>query len=106
MYKIQSHKEKFTIMPNIIDDMKLSLKAFRLYLRIRRRAGDSGKCWESTESLAAACRMSKTSVILAKRELENAELIIINKITSPHGGLPYHEISITDIWTKNFEYYK
>ncbi|GAF99333.1 unnamed protein product, partial [marine sediment metagenome] len=39
----------FTMMPNIIDDMGLDPYAFRLYVHLRRVAGENGACWQSTD---------------------------------------------------------
>ena len=37
-------------VPNMVDDMGLSVFAVRLYLRLKRVAGDSGRCYYSTAS--------------------------------------------------------
>ena len=103
--KITPYRDKFSTIPNIVDDMGLSPYAVRLYLRIRRRAGESGACWENTQNLAAGCQMSAGSVSKAKQELKQAGLIHIESKENPNGGKPYHEISIVDIWQLNAHYY-
>jgi len=97
-------RTNFTIIPNIIDDMQLSPRAFRLYFHIKRRAGDDGACWESSDTMAKMCNMSKGSVINAKKELSEAGLIDI--VEKKNDRFVYHEITITDIWEENTAYQK
>lgn len=94
----------FSMIPNLIDEMGLSPYAVRLYLRIKRRASDTGACFESTGNLAAGCGMSTGAVSKAKKELAKAGLIRIEKRKGPHG--PYDNITIVDIWKQNIEYFK
>ena len=56
-------------VPNMIDDLGLSIFAFRLYGHLKRVAGDEGICYQSTRTLANNCKMSTASVSRAKREL-------------------------------------
>jgi DNA-binding transcriptional MocR family regulator len=93
-----------TEIPNIVDDMDLSVYAFRLYVHIRRVAGDSGSCWQGTRALAEACHMSLGKVGQAKRELEEAGLITISGRRTASG--PGHDIAIVDIWEKNSAAFK
>lgn len=93
----------FSMIPNIIDEMELSPYAVRLYLRIKRRASDTGACFENTGNLAAGCRMSTGAVSKAKKELKKAGLIRIEKEGGPHGF--YDFITVVDIWKKNIEYF-
>ena len=93
----------FTIVPNIIDDMDLSLIAFRLYHHYKRVAGDNGACWQSVETLAKACKMSVGSVVKARKELEAAGLIEITYQYNPHGGRNYNTITVTDLWEQNIK---
>lgn len=93
-----------TEIPNSIDDMGLSVYAYRLYGHLKRVAGDSGKCWQSTATLAQACNMSAASVSRAKKELEG-RLIDIEIIPGEHGEFDYHIITIRDIWAENFSTY-
>lgn len=94
-------RKYFTMVPHLIDDSLLSPYAVRLYLRLKRRAGEGGKCWETTANLANACCMSPSTVSRAKRELENAGLIRINLRDRNHGEFPGHIIEIVDIWVDN-----
>lgn len=73
----------------------------RLYLRIKRRAGENGVCWESTENMVKSCCMSAGSVSKAKKELKKAGLIEIQTKKLENNKFGYHEIKIVDIWEKN-----
>jgi hypothetical protein len=95
----------YTIIPNMLDDLGLSPYAIRLYLRLKRRAGDNGKCFENSQHLAEGCRMSKTQISRSKAALVKADLITIKKRFLGHGHFPGHLITITDIWKRNVEYY-
>lgn len=95
----------FAMIPYMIDDMGLSVFAVRLYLRILRRAGNDGYCWENTRNLAAGCNMSLGMVSAAKKELEQNGLITVSLKTKDHGEFPYHEITINNIWKQNIEKY-
>lgn len=96
-------KKYFTQLPNVIDDIELSLIAFRLYVHLKRVAGDNGNCYQSSNTLAKACNMSMGAISKAKGELEKAGLIIITEKKDKLKS--YHDITITDIWGKNTEKY-
>ncbi len=100
-------RDNFTVIPNLIDEMDLSVHAFRLYCHIRRRAGDSGSCFESTENLAKYCNMSTGKVSEAKKELVKAHLIFIKECQRLRGGIAvrYHDITVVDVWHANWAYY-
>jgi len=100
-----TERKYFLILPNIVDDMGLSPYAFRLYARIKRRAGENGLCFENSKHLAEGCNMSAGSVSKAKRELIEAGLITITTIPGRHGEFDHHEIRIRDIWAVNIEKY-
>jgi hypothetical protein len=101
-----SHDHKwFTAIPNIIDDMDLSSYGVRLYLRLKRRAGENGRCWENTRNLAKGCKMSLSQVTKVKRELQDAGLIEISEVPGKHGHYPSHSITILDIWPANYKKY-
>lgn len=95
----------FTQLPNIIDDADLSVYAFRLYVHLKRVAGEDGKCIQSERTLAKACHMSAGSINNAKKVLEKAELIQIEIITNEHGEFDSDEITIMDIWRENMNHY-
>lgn len=92
-----------TELPNMVDDMGLSVYAFRLYVHLKRVAGDKGLCWQGTKTLATACRMSEGKVSAAKQELVSAGLIAIRR---PHGPTNHaDEILIRNVWPQNFAAY-
>ena len=95
----------FIQVPNIIDDTDTSVHAFRLYVHLKRVAGDDGKCWQSVRTLSKACNMSKGTITKARQELEDLELINVLRKDNPHGGRKFIEISIKDIWVENFKRY-
>ena len=92
-----------TEIPNLIDDMDLSVYAFRLYVHLKRVAGDSGKCWQGKRTLADACKMSAGMVTKAKRELVDAGLIEV-EAGDALAGQP-DTITICDVWGQNFVRY-
>jgi hypothetical protein len=96
--------DHFTMLPNMIDDLDLSLIAFRLYVHLKRVVGETGICWQSTSTMAKACKMSGGSISAAKGELETNGLIYVSKVGGA-GGL-HDEIVLADIWDKNREFYK
>jgi len=97
----------FSMIPNILTELSLSPYAIALYLRIVRRAGwqSGGACWENSRNLAQSCRMSKSMVSNAKKELVGAGLIRVEKIAKGHGEFPYDRITLIDIWRRNFEHF-
>lgn len=90
-----------TEIPNLIDEMDLSVYAFRLYVRLKRVAGDGGKCFYSTRQLAEQCRMSVGAVSNAKQELIEKDLIRIDR----SGDWDRDNITLVDVWPANFAYY-
>ncbi|MET0622665.1 MAG: helix-turn-helix domain-containing protein [Pyrinomonadaceae bacterium] len=101
-----SERRKYRMeIPNLIDDLGLSPQAFRLFCRIRRVAGQDGICYQATKTLATACRMSTGTVSAAKRELltPRAELGGKALITVSRHGRGSDRITITDVWSENFQ---
>lgn len=91
----------FVQIPNMIDDLKLSPYAFRLYVHLKRVAGDNGQCWQSTKTLSEACNMSAGTVTKAKDELKENNLIRIAYVEHERPGRAYHMITVEDIWLEN-----
>ena len=98
-------RKYFFQIPNMIDEMNLSIFAFRLYSHLKRVAGENGSCYQATETLAEKCKMSTGSISTAKKELSDLGLIKIESKKNPQGGWDYHEITITDIWPQNSNKY-
>lgn len=101
--KYNNDRKYFTIIPNIIDDMDMSLSALRLYLHIKRVCGaeeSKGACFQSTRTLAENCGIAVGTVTKAKMELLDMGLI---SIMPKHvgKGKPLHIIKIVDIWPEN-----
>lgn len=95
----ESPRTYFTQIPNCVDDMGLTPYAYRLYGHLRRVAGENGACWQSTSTLAKACRMSAGSVSKYKQELIEADLISVEERHNENGQ--YHHITIINIWREN-----
>lgn len=100
-----------TLIPNIIDEMDLSPYAVRLYVRFKRRVRQNrdgstkGSAYDSTKTLAKACKMSLGQVVKSKRELVEAGLIRIRKERGQHGEWDKDHITIVDIWQVNKVYF-
>jgi hypothetical protein len=96
----------FCMLPNILDEM-LDPYQYRLYGHLKRVCGErkDKRCWQSTKTIAKACRMSTGKVSECKQALADMGLIRIEQKTRPNGGLPYHKIAIVDIWARNIAYF-
>jgi hypothetical protein len=97
---IDSSKSFFFIIPNILDDMKLSVYAFRLYCHYKKVAGEDGTCWQSVKTMSEKCQMAAGSITNARRELEEKGLIKVNEVHNPTGKA-FLEVTIIDIWGIN-----
>lgn len=91
-------------LPNLIDEIDISVYAFRLYVHMRRVAGASGTCFEGTRALAERCRMSMGKVSEAKQELIDKRLITQIGERPTRGGL-VPEYQLADLWEENYERY-
>lgn len=100
-----SDRKYFTMLPNFVTEIGLSPFALALYVRLKRRAGEAGECFENTRNLALGCGMSAGQVTKAKRELAEAGLIHIATEPGKHGGRAFHVITVTDIWARNAAHY-
>jgi hypothetical protein len=92
-------------IPNMIDDMNLNPYAFRLYVHLKRVTGASQEreCSESLTTMTKICKMSRPSIVQAKRDLCAAGLIEIREVSCPGGKA--HHISIKNIWVENINKY-
>jgi len=101
-YKVSDEtRTNFFMIPNSVDEMGLTVYAFRLYCHLKRVAGDDGKCWQSTRTLATACEISTGAISKAKDELLIKELIKLAQEINPKGGKSYHVITIINIWASS-----
>jgi len=98
-------RKYFIQIPNLIDDLDLSVYAFRLYVHLKRVAGDDGTCWQSTRTLSKECGISMGKIPDTKKELKDKGLITIEHKPTKRGGRDYHEITLVDIWQKNMDTY-
>ena len=90
----------FSMIPHMIDDSDLSPHAVRLYLHIKRVAGeDNGACWQTVDTMAQHCNMGHSSVSKAKAALVDAGLILIAE--DQRGGRTYHTITPVNVWAAN-----
>jgi hypothetical protein len=107
---IESEEEvhdNFTQVPNIVMHMGLSPYAFRLYVQVRMTVGygeREGMCYKGVRRLAKECNMSMTSVIKARKELEDLGLIVTG--LHKEGNLVTYLIKIKSIWRINSLYFK
>jgi len=90
-------------IPNIVDDLGLGPHTVRLYMHLKRVAGPGGACWQSTQTIADHCKMSTGQVSKSKQILKDNGLITITNVEHDKPGSPYHLITITDIWLRNFQ---
>jgi hypothetical protein len=97
----------FAMIPYIVSDMPLSVYSKALYIHIVRRCGaeENGKCFESAEHMAKRLKISKGSVINAKRELKEVGLIMITKEPGTHGEFPHDVITCVNIEWENAFFY-
>jgi hypothetical protein len=110
--KAREPQRFFFRVPNIVFELGLSPYELSLYSAIRRTAGDEGICFRSGLTLARLCRMSSGQVSRCKKRLTASfeklggkPLIQIVERPSTHGGKPYHEISVVNIWDDNDRYF-
>jgi hypothetical protein len=67
-------------IPAWLDEYGLTADEFRVFSHILRRAGKTGKCWESVPKIAQACRLSRNVTLKALRALtEKYRLVTRNK---------------------------
>lgn len=89
----------FLMIPNLIDDIPMSTSAFRLYVHLKRVAGETGASWQSEHSLSGFCGFSHPVVIKSKRELVKLGLITIETVMIHNHQS--HLIRIVDKWKEN-----
>jgi len=110
-YFIDEGSHQFsTELPNLIDDLGLSVYTHRLYVHVKRRAGaeESGKCTAGLRSMAKCCGMSLGLASRARRELLDLGLIRCREeiVRYKWGGGRYEVLTIADVWPANFIFYE
>lgn len=107
-------REYWTQIPNIVFELGLKPLELVLYAHLKRAAGANvgGKCTKSTATLARETGMGAGTVSRTKSSLEtkrsmlgNRPLIRTREIPNPRGGKAFQEITITDIWKANSDYF-
>ena len=103
-----SHKYR-TELPNLIDDLSLSVYAHRLYTHIKRRAGEGEKgfCTAGLRGMAKSCGMSLGMAAKARQELLDLGLVRFHVEIVRHkdGGGRYEVLTVSDVWPANFTFY-
>lgn len=99
-----------TELPNIIFQLGLSPHQFRIYCEYKRIAGDGGTCYKSQPTLAKETGISVRTIRECKKalarpfpQLDGRPLIIIESRMTDKGDSDTDNITICDIWPKNFE---
>jgi len=92
-----------TELPNLIDDIGLSLPAFRLYVHLKRRAGGDSSTVEGLRPMAKHCGMSVNTVRKARQELVDRGLVTTGEIVTDRGR--FERITLLDLWEINFQYF-
>ena len=92
-----------TELPNLIDDLGLSMFAYRLYGHLKRRAGPDGTTIEGLRSMARHCQMAVGPALTARRELIDRNLIAVEEVITAKGK--FDRITLADIWEQNFLHY-
>ena len=109
-YKIESEEEvrnNFTQVPNMVGFIGLSPYARTLYEQYRITVGygeEESMCYKGVRRLAKECCMSPTSVIKARKELEERGLIEVSVHQDTH--LQTHITKVKNIWKANAEFFK
>lgn len=94
----------FTLVPHLIDDADLTPQEYRLYLHIKRVAGENNTCWQSENTLATACHISEPTIRKAKRQLQDKGFIRVEPQVDETNHVR-HIITIVNIWEQNHAVY-
>lgn len=97
-------KQWRTELPNILvkgSKSEISVYSKWLYVYLKSVAGEGGKCWQSTKTIAKGSGISAGKVSSCKKELAEANLISIEKGDVKKGNSD--TIKIRDIWGQNFK---
>ncbi len=93
----------YTVIPNLaLDDSDLDPYAFRLLAHYRRVAGENSTCFQSWETIAAACRMSITKAKEARQTLIDLGYIAIEEESR---GRNTTTVRVLDRWNENMRKY-
>lgn len=95
------------MIPNmILDDERIDAATMRVYIHIRRVAGEEGVFWRGVREICRACRLSPETVTKAKRDLATAGYITITTERRRTDGRLSEHIRIVDVWQTNADRYR
>jgi Helix-turn-helix domain len=100
-----------TETPNIIFELNLSVYERCVYQTIKKIAGDNGKCFKSSETLAKESGMdirkyrSCLKSLSKKFDLIGKPLITVVQRKNPRGDFETNIITIVNIWPENYKYF-
>ncbi|MDE1970997.1 MAG: helix-turn-helix domain-containing protein [Patescibacteria group bacterium] len=101
----ESHSN-FTIIPNIITEMGLSLSEIGLYFFFKKIAGEGGQCFYSLSRLAEMTGSCENTIRKSKANLEEKGLIrIIKRKNEESKKNETDVILICDIWSINQKHF-
>lgn len=93
-----------TEIPNLVLTMlaegRIAPHDFALYAVYKRTAGDAGRCFKSTRTLANDAGMSLGQVAKSRANLTAAGLIDVEEVRR-RGGRPEMHVTIRDVWAEN-----
>ena len=96
--------QQFTMVPNFIDDLDLSVLAFRLYVHYLRWSNAPGRTFPGIKYLKKKFKAGHTAIAAAKEELVVNCLIKIK--TFPTKDRRADEITILNVWDRNSNHVK
>jgi len=100
-------RKYYAAIPNIVLTLGLNVYELALYVYLKKVAGESGTCWQSTATIArelsiGSGTVSRTKALLAQpRATLGGKALITVTTEIQNGGNPNHAITITDIWPEN-----
>lgn len=102
------------MMPNIIDELNLSVYEYRVYSHLKRVSGETSCCFKSNKEIAAKCNMSESKYREVKKRLATYKhplllgktLIRVTVREKSHKGEDTSLITLTNIWPENDAYFR
>ncbi len=91
-----------TEIPNLVLELGVSPYALALYVHLKRTAGQDGACYKGTRRLAEDTGISVGKISDARKELEEAGLIEVQRFENRRKSA---EVTCNDIWLKNFQHF-
>lgn len=85
-----------------IDEMGLSAAAFRVYAHLARRSNKAHHAWPGIREIADTCRLSKTTVMAAIKEIEQRGMVVVTRSKTKSGTNDYFLPDAAE-WIKEHE---